>query len=164
MASNIRALVSNSGDGNWGVNGTATATDNKLDNANTRVFFPPGASKGTPPAQGASHMSPAASSVDLVGFTSKTQWMVQVNATNLGTGGTPSVTIHAMRPTGIEELVHTVTSTGSDSYGGFNDESIQGPVSYFRFTATASNTTNLDVDCYVIGWNYGDISDGFADA
>jgi hypothetical protein len=164
MASNLRALVSNSGDGNWGVNGTATATDNKLVVATPRIYFPPGASKGSPPAQGTSHMSPAASSVDLVGFTSKTQWMVQVNATNLGTGGTVSVTVHAMRPTGIEELVLTVTSTGADSYGGFDDESIQGPVAYFRFTATADTLTNLDVDCYVIGWNYGDISDGFADA
>ena len=163
MASNLRVLVSNLGDGGWGI---GTDESNKLNNANAEIFFPPGASKGVAPAlpAGATEgLSPAAQSVDLIGFTSKTQWMVQINAANLGGGATPTVSVFAVRPTGIEDLIHTFSTSGQDSYGGVTTASegpIEGPVSYFKFKSNAPITTNLDVDCFVIGWNYGDISDG----
>jgi hypothetical protein len=166
MASNIRALVSNLGDGNWGVTGTPSADDNLINAAVTAsvdksIYFPPGASKLVAPVPGADTMSPAASSAGLIGWTSKTQWMVQLVVANLGTGGTPKVTVSAVRPTGVEEEVLSVTATGSHSYGGFEDEAIVGPVAYFKFT-TDSTGGSADIRCYVIGWNYGDISDGFA--
>ena len=166
MASNIRALVSNLGDGNWGIAGTPSANDNLIDAAVTAsvsksVYFPPGASKGVAPVSGADDMSPAASSMGLAGWTSKTQWMVQLLVVNLGTGGTPKVTVSAVRPTGIEEEVLSVTTTGPHSYGGFEDEAIVGPVSFFKFT-TDSTGGSANIRCYVIGWNYGDISDGFS--
>ena len=154
MASNIRALVSNLGDGNWGVAGTASADDNLINAAVTgatskSIYFPPGASKTVAPVSGVDNMSPGASSAGLIGWTSKTQWMVQ---------GTPKVTGSAVRPTGVEEEVLSVTATGSHSYGGFEDEAIVGPVAYFKFT-TDSTGGSADIRCYVIGWNYGDIWD-----
>lgn len=165
MASNIRVLVSNLGDGNWGV---GTDESNKLNNATSEIFFPPGATKGAAPSLPAGlteGLSPAAQSADLIGFTSKTQWMVQVNVINFGTAGAgaETVSVFAVRPTGIEDLIHTFSTAGQDSYGGVTTASegpIEGPVSYFKFKSNAGTTTNLDVDCYVIGWNYGDISDG----
>ena len=163
MASNIRALVSNLGDGNWGVAGTASADDNLINAAVTgatskSIYFPPGASKTVAPVSGVDNMSPGASSAGLIGWTSKTQWMVQLVVANLGTGGTPKVTVSAVRPTGVEEEVLSVTATGSHSYGGFEDEAIVGPVAYFKFT-TDSTGGSADIRCYVIGWNYGDIWD-----
>ena len=157
MASNLRVVVSNLGDGNW------VAPANKLDATDTDIYFPPGAAKGDVPTVTANGFAPSANSTNLIGFTSKTQWMVQVNATNIGTGGTPGISIYAVRPTGIEDLIVKFTATGQDSYGGVTSATegpIEGPVSYFKFESDATDNTDLDVDCYVIGWNYGDISDG----
>ena len=167
MASNIRVLVSNLGDGNWGVTGTPSADFNFLDataaaTPSKSIYFPPGSTKFVAPTAGASDMSPLASSVNLAGWTSKTQWMVQVVTTNMGTVvGTPTLTVSVVRPTGVEEVIVAITATGTESYGGFGDEAIIGPVSYFKFS---SNTTGGSPNhrCYVIGWNYGDISDGLA--
>ena len=81
----------------------------------------------------------------------------------LDRGETPGISVYAVRPTGIEDLVHKFTATGQDSYGGVTSATegpIEGPVAYFKFESDATDNTNLDVDCYVIGWNYGDISDG----
>tara|TARA_A100001515_G_scaffold135810_1_gene126978 strand:- start:450 stop:941 length:492 start_codon:yes stop_codon:yes gene_type:complete len=161
MASNLRALVSNLGDGNWGIVGTANADDNKIDATNRVIYFPPGSAKGVAPSAGTHSLAPGSLSGNLTGWTSKTQWMVQVVTANLGTGGTPDVKVYVGRPTGVEELVLTITSTGTDSYGGFDDEAIQGPVAYFKFISDSTGGTP-DVRCYVIGWNYGDISDGLA--
>jgi hypothetical protein len=157
MASNLRVVVSNLGDANW------VGPANNLDNSNSVIYFPPGVDKSTAPAITANGVAPAATSSGPIGFTSKTQWMVQVNASNLGSGGTPGISVYAVRPTGIEDLVHKFTATGQDSYGGVTSATegpIEGPVAYFKFESDATDNTNLDVDCYVIGWNYGDISDG----
>ena len=167
MASNIRALVSNLGDGNWGVTGAPSANFNFLDataatSVSKSIYFPPGSAKSVAPLPGDSEMSPLASSVDLTGWTSKTQWMVQVVTTDMGTGGgTPTLTVSVVRPTGVEEVIVAITAIGTESYGGFGDEAIIGPVSYFKFS---SNTTGGTPNhrCYVIGWNYGDVSDGLA--
>ena len=167
-----RVLVSNLGDGNWGVAGSASANSNLMDaaaaaTATKSIYFPPALNadgtenKGVAPGPGSDNMSPASDLLGLVGWTSKTQWMVQVNAVNLGTGGTPNLVVSVVRPTGIEETVLTVTSTGEDSYGGFGDEAIVGPVSYFKFTSDSTGGAP-NIRCYVIGWNYGDISDGLA--
>jgi len=173
MAGNIRVLVSNLGDGNWGVTGTTSADSNLLDDTaasttSKSIFFPPAfnangtQNKSVAPTAGDSDMSPLAASSNFVGWTSKTQWMIQVVTTNMGTsGGTPTLTVSVVRPTGVEEVIVAITATGTESYGGFGDEAIVGPVSYFKFT---SNTTGGSPNhrCYVIGWNYGDISDGLA--
>ena len=179
MASNLRVLVSNLGDGNWGVTGTTSADSNLLDataatSASKSIFFPPAfnangtENKSVTPTAGDSDMSPLAASSNFAGWTSKTQWMVQVVTTNLGTvpdggGGTnPAVvTVSVVRPTGVEELIVSITATGTESYGGFGDEAIVGPVSYFKFTNSATGGAPSS-RCYVIGWNYGDISDGLA--
>ena len=99
-------------------------------------------------------LAPAARPGGPIGFTSKTQWMVQVNVANLGTGGTPGISVYAVRPTGIEDLVHKFTlATGQDSYGGITSASegpIEGPVAYFKFESDATNNAALDVDCYDI--------------
>jgi hypothetical protein len=164
MAANIRALVSNLGDGNWGTGPLAASTDNQLDNANKTIYFPPGASKGAAPVPGDSNQSPGALGSGLVGWTSKTQWMVQVQVTTLGTDGAGNpvvIKVYAMRPTGVAEHILDINATGETSYGGFGDETIQGPVSYFYFTSASTHGT-LNARCYVIGWNYGDICDGLA--
>ena len=158
---NNRALVSNLGDGNWGA---GTGTENKIDAANQTIYFPPGLTKGAIPLSGTNgvHDAPGARSTDLVGWTSKTQWMVQLEVANLGTGGSPVCKVYAVRPTLIEEEVLSVTTTGSHSYGGFGDEVIQGPVAYFLFRLSGNTGGSPDIRGYVIGWNYGDISDGIA--
>lgn len=167
LSNHHRALVSNLGDGNWGAR--SGGEENKLDDANTTIYFPPaldasGAQdKGTEPLPGTDTMSPAGDALQFTAWTTKSNWIVQVDATNLGTGGSPRVNVYAVRPTGVQEIVLTVASTGEDSYGGYASEKICGPVAYFKFDATATTTTNLDVDCFVIGWNEGDISNGLAD-
>ena len=172
MASNIRALVSNLGDGNWGVTGATSANSNLLDataatSGSKSVFFPPALNadgsenKSVAPLPGASSMSPLASSASLTGWTAKTQWMIQVVTANMGTGGTPTITVSVVRPTGVEEVIVAITAIGTESYGGFGSEAIVGPVSYFKFTNSATGGSPSS-RCYVIGWNYGDVSDGFA--
>tara|TARA_R110000751_G_scaffold113271_1_gene212391 strand:- start:242 stop:736 length:495 start_codon:yes stop_codon:yes gene_type:complete len=160
MASNLRVVVSNLGDGNW------TAPANTLNNTDPDIYFPPGVAKGDVPIITANGFAPSANSSDLIGFTSKTQWMVQINASHIGTGGVPGISVYAVRPTGIEDLIVTFVPTvfpAQESYGGVTSAAegpIEGPVSYFKFESNATTNTSLDVDCYVIGWNYGDISDG----
>ena len=181
MASNIRVLVSNLGDGDWGVPGTTNATANVIDfskpggdpaTGHSNIYFPPALNadgtqnKGTAPTSvDLNGISPAAaaSGGKWIGFTSKTQWMVQVVVASLGSGGTPKVTVEVVRPTGVSESVLSITGTGTFSYGGYGDETLQGPISHFKFSSDATGGT-VNASCYVIGWNYGDISDGFGRA
>ena len=179
MASNIRVLVSNLGDGDWGVVGTTDADANKIDfskpgapaaTGDSVIYFPPVLNANGTQAKGTvpdpvvlAGISPAAAAPNgkWIGFTSKTQWMVQIAVASLGTAGAPSIVVSAVRPTGVEEVVLSTTVTGTFSYGGFDDEAIQGPIAYFKFESNATGGT-VDARCYVIGWNYGDVSDGFA--
>ena len=165
LSNHHRALVSNLGDGNWGASG---GEENKINSTNRTIYFPPaldasGAqAKGTEPLPGADTMSPAGDALQFTAWTTKSNWIVQVNVANLGTGGTPAVNVYAMRPTGVKERVLNVTSTGEDSYGGYASEKICGPVAYFEFESDSTGGSP-DIDCYVIGWNEGDISNGLAD-
>jgi hypothetical protein len=153
MASNIRVLVSNLGDGNWGV-GTDTA--NQLSAANGRLYFPPGDTKSAEPTPSQRF----GGSVNYIGWSSKTNWMVQVenaHATNAGT-----VQIIGHRPSGVSEELFAATAIaggGSVTVGGIGGEEIYGPFTHFSFVIT-SNTGTLN--CYVTGWNYGDILDAGA--
>jgi len=158
MSSHKRALVSNAGDGNWG-----DGTENLIDSANHDIYFPPGAAKGTIPATAGANPSGLGpfSETDFVGWATKSNWMVQISVANLGTsGGTPTVNVYAVRPTGLQELVLSVTTTGIHEYGGFGAEKIAGPVSFFRFQSVSTGGTPL-ILCYVMGWNEGDIAYGF---
>jgi hypothetical protein len=42
------------------------------------------------------------------------------------------------------------------THGGVDAEVIQGPVSYFRFLMASASGSPV-VNCFVIGWNEGDI-------
>tara|TARA_R110000822_G_scaffold48131_4_gene127122 strand:+ start:1842 stop:2300 length:459 start_codon:yes stop_codon:yes gene_type:complete len=152
MASNIRVLVSNLGDGNWGVGAT---TGNQLNNANGTLYFPPGTGSAEPTVA-----QRFGGSVDYIGWSSKTNWMVQAENVHAANGGRVQVIGH--RPSGVsEELVAgTVLGAGiSLTSGGLGGEEIYGPFTHFSFVIS-SNTGTLD--CYVTAWNYGDILDAGA--
>ena len=115
MASNIRVLVSNLGDGNWtpiyDTSATPVAQDaspNMLteDAAHDLVFFPPGTSKGDVPTIA----QQIGSSVDLIGWGSKTNWMFQLHNTVLttSTASSADVSIYGYRPTGVPELIKAI--------------------------------------------------------
>lgn len=164
MASNLRVLVSNI-DGNWGywdysAVPPALDTENQL-TGSANVYFPPGSSKGVVPKESEMFFS-----TDYSSWTSKSNWIIQLNG-NFGTG---EVDVYVGRPTGIEELV--LKGVGENfSWGGCSSidftaptpvdvyENITGPITYFRFN---SRTAVTSVNCYVIGWNEGDICDGVA--
>jgi len=152
MASNLRVLVSNLGDGNWGV-GASTA--NQLSAANGTLYFPPGTTGAEPtPAQR------FGASVDYIGWSSKTNWMVQVENTSGTSPG--SVQILGHRPSGVaEQLLPTtvVAANSSVTVGGVGGEEIYGPFTHFSFVITLNAGT---LNCYVTGWNYGDILDAGA--
>jgi hypothetical protein len=168
MASNLRALVSNI-DGNWGhwdysqasatVDGVLT-TANVL-SGNTNIYFPPGATNTAPTE------SQMFFSTDFAGWTSKSNWMIQLQATPDTTGfNSQTVNIYVGRPSGVEELI--ISRAGADlTWGGGSSidlgagtpaevyENIVGPVTYFRFESSNANLTS--VRCFVIAWNEGDI-------
>lgn len=141
MAANLRVLVSNLGDGNWG---TANGTS-----ADTTKYFPVGSNTDATKRFGAS--------IDYIGWGSKTNWMVQV--TNTG-GGNATIQIFGHRPSGVsEELVAATViphSGGSLTQGGVGGEEIYGPFTHFSFVSS-SNSGLLNY--YVTAWNYGDILD-----
>jgi len=152
MASNIRVLVSNLGDGNWGV---GASTINQLNNANGRLYFPPGTAGAEPTAA-----QRFGASVDYIGWSSKTNWMVQVENVHAGNAGTVQIVGH--RPSGVSEQLLAATAIAAQTsvtVGGVGGEEIYGPFTHFTFIIT-SNTGTLN--CYVTGWNYGDILDAGA--
>ena len=171
LSNHHRALVSNLGEGNWGI---GSSTDNQLDANGVSVYFPPGASKGTAPAPGDSNAGPM-SSLDLSGWGTKSNWVVQLNVTDRGTppsGTNVAITVKAYRPTGVSETVLEVVGNELPasatyplpfSYGGYESEKICGPVSYFEFT-TSGFTGNPSIDCFVIGWNEGDMCYGLGES
>ena len=141
MASNLRVLVSNI-DGSWGhydygADPPALNTDNELTGAGS-IYFPPGASKGTPPVESEMFFS-----TELSGWTSKSNWIIQLTGNFNG----QRVSVHIGRPTGVEETIIVGADgaltwgggTSIDIAGGGSDvyENIVGPVSYFRFEAGA---------------------------
>ena len=87
MASNLRVLVSNLGDGNWG---SGAGTENVLDRVNPSIYFPPAFNaagnqvKGTAPSAGVAELAPGSLSVNgtwpLAGWSSKTHYIVQIKA------------------------------------------------------------------------------------
>lgn len=187
MASNLRVLVSNLGDGDWG---EGAGTENVLDNTNKAIYFPPAFNaagsqvKGTAPTGGSAEIAPGGLSINgtwpLGGWSSKTHYIVQVKAADAngyGTGQTDSdfaaggVIVNAVRPTGVKEQLMVSTSSTAEktfnsselteTYGAYGSETIEGPVAYFEFLSNANGGT-VSIECYVIAWNYGDISDGLA--
>ncbi len=135
MASNIRVLVSNLGDGNWGV-GADTA--NQLNNTNGRLYFPPGTTKTDEPTLAQRF----GASVDYIGWSSKTNWMVQVENVHGANAGTVQIVGH--RPSGVTEqlLAATAIAAGASvTVGGVGGEEIYGPFTHFSFIITL-NTGN----------------------
>jgi hypothetical protein len=141
-----RVLVSNLGDGNWG-----DGTENQI-TTNATVYFPPGNAKGTQPTAAQCFNG----SIDYVGWSAKTNWMVQVDGTYHGTPGT--LTVSVCRPTGVEEVVYNAAAADF-TFGGIGGEEIYGPLSYIRFTLSGAGGAG-NMLCYVVAWNYGDIIDG----
>ena len=135
-----RVLVSNRGDGNWGITGTA----NQVNSADS-IYFPHGASSTVAP----SSTQIMGASLDHSAWGCKSNWIVQLDFT----AGSGTIQVYAMRPTGIEELV--LAATGDATHGGLDSEVIQGPVDYFRFVRSSSTPT---ASCFVIGWNEGDMN------
>ena len=141
-----RVLVSSRGDGNW-------STGNKLTAASTNVYFPPGTGTNAPDST-----QDLTNNIDYAGWENKSNWIVQAKITATTNA---TVAIYVTRPTGVEELIQpsTVLTSGaaeSVTAGGVGDELIVGPASYFRFHCSAVTGTP-SVDCFVIGWNEGDI-------
>jgi hypothetical protein len=144
-----RVLVSNLGDGNW------TAPANQLNNANGTLYFPPGTGGAEPTAA-----QRFGASMDYIGWSSKTNWMVQVENTHAGNTGRVQILGH--RPSGVTEELFpqtAIAALGSTTVGGVGGEEIYGPFTHFSFVITA-NTGILN--CYVTAWNYGDILDAGA--
>jgi hypothetical protein len=190
MAGNIRVLVSNLGDGNWGTATLAADSPFLLNSTNKEIYFPPAFNadgtqdKGTAPSNGTADLDIAGQYVGLIGWSSKTNYIVQIKATAAAAFGSgqrdtnfvaSSVIVNAVRPTGVKEQVMVSTASTCEntfkvggstvlvqSYGGFESDAIEGPVSYFEFISNAATGT-IDIQCYVIAWNEGDISDGLAD-
>ena len=140
-----RVLVSNRGDGNWN-------TLNRIA-ADGSIHFPHGALPADPPSDDES----LSNSFEFTGWESKSNWILQAN---LDSGTSCTIAVFAMRPTGIEELVVAATTMNSANpswtHGGVDAEEIVGPVQYFRFLM-ASASGSPRVDCFVIGWNEGDM-------
>ena len=179
LSNHHRALVSNLGEGNWGVD---SGTQNRVDSTNARIYFPPALDssgsqvKGTEPTPGSSDAGPM-SEFGFSGWGTKSNWIVQVVFTTLGTPPSSATavafTVNAVRPTGVKEPVIQLTGTdaGGDlngasdgftvTHGGFDGEKICGPVSYFEFV-TAYTAGSPQIDCFVIGWNEGDMCYGLA--
>ena len=132
-----RVLVSNRGEGNW------TGGANNLSAAD--IYFPHGAASTDSPSDAESF----GADFDHLGWGAKTNWMVQLDVT-----GTVSVSVYAMRPSGVEELVVNA-ATADTTQGGIGGEEIYGPVKYFRFTKNSGAGSAL---CFVTAWNYGDIN------
>ena len=158
LSNHHRALVSNLGEGNW------TGDDQRLDAGDPEIYFPPGSSKGIAPVPGTSNAGPM-SEFDLAGWGTKSNWIVQLRCTNAGTAGALNdIEVFAVRPTGIEEPVFTIAPGGlaiqTYTHGGLDGERIEGPVSYFKFVTNCTGA--VSVDCYVIGWNEGDMAYGLA--
>lgn len=175
MASNHkRALMSQTGDGNWvGLDTQGTPVGfNVLDATGSGVdgagdpdpaafrYFPKGANAITPPAAGqqiggtyvASDMG-----ADYIGWNSKTNWMIQVKNTH--GSGTGRIQVSGVRPNGVEEPLITIISLASGvsvTEGGVGGDEIYGPFSYFIFYATANAGT---LECFVSAWNFGNIWD-----
>ena len=197
MASNIRVLVSNLGDGNWG---TGALEHNSVDTntlAARSIYFPPKIDpttgnifKYSVPSPGDDAAGPAAQSLhgyDFTGWASKTNWIVQVVFKVVGTppsaADVVAFRVEAIRPTGVAETVLDITGSAANNdlngaadgisftYGGHENEAITGPGSYFKFTVNPDNATypasgtsaylgTFDIECFVIGWNEGDITYG----
>ena len=171
MASNLRALVSNI-DGNWGhwdysqASPGPPAVDGVLNTANVlsgnvSIYFPPGAANVAPTE------SQMFFSTDYAGWPSKSNWMIQLQATPDTTGfNGQTVNVYAGRPSGVEELIIS-RANGNLTWGGGSSidlgagtpteiyENIVGPVTYFRFESSGASLTS--VRCFVIAWNEGDI-------
>ena len=144
-----RVLVSNLGDGNW------AAPANQMSGANGTLYFPPGTGGAEPTAA-----QRCGGSMDYIGWSSKTNWMVQAENTHALNAGAVQVIGH--RPSGLaEQLVPSTALTAglSFTHGGIGGEEIYGPFTHFSFVIT-SNTGILN--CYVTAWNYGDILDAGA--
>jgi hypothetical protein len=133
----MRILVSNRGEGNW-------AAGNTVNSANA-IYFPHGLTSLIQPTDAECF----GADFDHLGWGSKTNWMIQLDVT--ASAGT--IEVYAMRPSGIEELIHAFTA--DETRGGVGGEEIYGPVKYFRFVRSAGT---LVADCYVTAWNYGDIN------
>lgn len=169
MASNLRVLVSNLGDGNWTPVYTGEppvaqdSSPNMLteDAAHDVVFFPPGSSKGTAPTVA----QQIGASVDTIGWGSKTNWLFQLHNTVLTTGAAASadVSIFGYRPTGVPELIKAVPKADLENeeiytWGGAGGEEVYGPFIAFKFELS-NETGSPKILCYVTGWNDGDICD-----
>jgi hypothetical protein len=95
--------------------------------------------------------------------------MFQLENTVLSTGTACSadVSIFGYRPTGVPELIKAVAATDLQNeeiycWGGAGGEEVYGPFVAFKFVM--SNVTNSpQIQCHVIGWNYGDIWDNQPD-
>ena len=145
-ATHKRVLVSNRGEGNW-VNPNNEITADS-------IFFPHGATKDVAPAESGN----LANAFDFSGWETKSNWLVQAQITS---GTACSISVFAMRPSGVEELVVAATAialagTASFTWGGNDAERIVGPVSYVRFVITLESGSPF-VSCYVTGWNEGDL-------
>ena len=142
-----RVLVSSRGEGNW------SGTDNQLD-AVESIYFPPGTGSAAPTSS-----QDLTNNINFIGWETKSNWIAQAKIVD-GTNAT--VAIYVMRPSGVEALSQTgvslILATGplSITIGGVADELVVGPASYFRFECTVA-TGSPKVDCFVIGWNEGDI-------
>mgnify|MGYP003673942991 CR=1 FL=1 len=173
MASNIRALVSNLGDGNWTTIVTDPATTdefqpNKLTRSSTRCFFPPGvtAAANNVPTAPEKAAAPGVGfciggNVNTVGWGSKTNWLFQLKNT-AAAGQQGIVQIFGYRPTGVVELIREVAAADIDggaefTYGGVDGEEVYGPFVAFKFFIKSFGGTAPVVECYVVGWNYGDV-------
>jgi len=148
ISAHARVLVSNRGDGNWG----AGNTNNRL-SAGGSIYFPHGATPGDPPADTGN----LANNFDFSGWENKSSWIAQAQ---LASGTSCTITVFGMRPTGVEETLVPATAlaaaTPSFTHGGLDAEVIQGPFTHFRFLL-ASAVGAPRVDCFVIGWNEGDL-------
>ena len=162
MASNLRVLVSNLGDGNWSGDDSQLDWDVSIPSGDSTIYFPPGATKGVVPTPS----EQLGSSIDLIGWGAKTNWLFQLN--NISASGTAKegdISIYGYRPTGIPELIKTVPKADigvgeTYTYGGVDGEEVYGPFVAFKFQIdVASVTRNPSVLCYVVGWNYGDLCD-----
>jgi hypothetical protein len=147
-ANHVRALVSNRGDGNWGVGNT-----NNQITANGSIYFPHGSAKSDAP----SSSQDLTNNINFIGWGCKSNWIVQAQ---LASGTSCTIAVYAVRPTGVEELVVSAVTMNSSAptftHGGIDAEVIQGPVSYFRFLMASASSSPV-VNCFVIGWNEGDI-------
>ena len=151
-ANHVRALVSNRGDGNWG-----TGNTNNQITANGSIYFPHGSAKSDAP----SSSQDLTNNINFIGWGCKSNWIVQAE---LASGTSCTIAVYAVRPTGVEELVVSAVTLNSGAtppvesftHGGIDAEVIQGPVSYFRFLMSSASGSPV-VNCFVIGWNEGDI-------